>query len=447
MVQGTPFESRLFRLCMFASLPSCTLLLSLMIYEGYSIYLTLLASFFFLSSIVYCAWAIREKVSGQFHSITNLLEALSNGDFGLRGRDASDDSTLGELISQLNNLAKVLGKQRLEVKEGQLLLAKIINHIDVGIISIDGGDEITLINQYAADLLDKKVEDMHGKRISNSSLLKLFSCQDEIINWQFATKNGQFRVYNDQFIEDGKSHKIVFISYVQDILRAEERKTWQNLVRVLSHEINNSLAPITSLSQTLGGLVHTENLPREAVDKNLIDGLALIGERSLSLKKFVDSYKHFSHLPKPSKSVFSLSQLATSLQLLYPGADINILTQKDINISADKTQFEQVLINLGKNALEAAGAAAKLTISWYIQGKSIHLCVQDNGPGLHNLDNLFVPFYTTKREGSGIGLVLCRQIIEAHGGSLQLENVVSGGCLVTVKLPIDALSSIKNERV
>lgn len=223
------------------------------------------------------------------------------------------------------------------------------------------------------------------------------------------------------------------------MLRSEERKAWQALVRVISHEINNSLSPIASISQSLKRLL-IKNTDIEAHSDFLLEGLTVIAQRANNLGNFVNSYKQIASLPEPVKQLTSISSLVSKVTKLYPEHTVEVLALEDVKLSIDVVQFEQVLINLVKNAVEAiknADVEGRVSISWQQQDKHLKLSIKDDGTGVSNPDNLFVPFYTTKVKGSGIGLVLCRQIIEAHGGKIHLTNRAGvRGCKATIELPL-----------
>jgi len=223
------------------------------------------------------------------------------------------------------------------------------------------------------------------------------------------------------------------------MLRSEERKAWQSLVRVISHEINNSLSPIASISQSLQRLLIKQSNIEEHTDF-LIEGLTVIAQRTKSLGGFVNSYKQIASLPEPVKQLTSIASLVNKVTKLYPEDTVEMVTLDDVSLSVDAVQLEQVLINLVKNAVEAinnTGVSGKVSISWQGVGKNFKLVIVDDGTGVSNPDNLFVPFYTTKAKGSGIGLVLCRQIIEAHGGKLSLANRSDAkGCIAVIELLI-----------
>lgn len=434
------FEHRLLLLVLFASVPSSIGLVALMLSSGKSVYLTAIVAIVLFLIIAFCTATITNKTSFLFRTLSNLLEAMTTGDYSMRGRGELSQSALGDLVLQINTLSETLASQRLEVKEHQLLLAKVINQIDVAIITIDNEQKLSLVNPAAAKLFNLEVEQLNGRSAAEFELNKLMaSAEQSLVQWSFPQRSGKFTLHTDQFIEGGNTHQLLFITDVRELLRTEERKTWQNLIRVLSHEINNSLTPISSLSQTLGRMiVRSDNL--EADKPDLEDGLNLIHERANSLKTFIDSYRQLNRLPEPNKQMVLVEDLINNVISLFEHREIHINCPKDLKANLDPVQIEQLLINLIKNADEAMTTVednkeGEITIECSTRNNKLEIKIKDQGPGLSNTDNLFVPFYTTKANGSGIGLVLSRQIVEAHQGDLTLVNRSDGvGCEVFVSV-------------
>jgi len=263
---------------------------------------------------------------------------------------------------------------------------------------------------------------------------------------KFSGQNGQFNVHREAYRQAGKQQTLLFITDVSTMLRSEERKAWQSLVRVISHEINNSLAPIASISQSLTRLI-TRPPSVDSADADsteitdtiednkgyLVEGLAIVSQRANNLTQFVNSYKLIASLPEPNKQPSSIATLVTKVVKLCAENKVELCSELDFSLNIDAIQIEQVLINLIKNALEATAQlndddhqqAGRVRIDWRVEENIFILTVVDNGTGIANIDNLFVPFYTTKKHGSGIGLVLSRQIIEGHNGKLTLKNKVT----------------------
>jgi nitrogen fixation/metabolism regulation signal transduction histidine kinase len=327
--------------------------------------------------------------------------------------------------------------------ESQLLLTTVINHIDVAILALNESNELVLTNPAAKKLLQIPAELQEFDLIESFSqfdqIAAMNSGNSQVMSLSFANQQGKFNVHLEEYRENGKPQKLVFITDVSTMLRSEEHNAWQALVRVISHEINNSLAPIASLSQSLRRLL-TRQEDLESHKDYLVEGLSIISQRSNSLTEFVNSYKQIASLPEPKKQANSVLELVNKTVALYPDESIEVRHIDDITLFIDAVQFEQVLINLVKNAIEAiknTGEVGKVVIHGQVNGAVFTLSLVDDGTGVSNPDNLFVPFYTTKAKGSGIGLVLCRQIIEAHGGKIYLTNRGGvRGCKATVELPL-----------
>jgi two-component system nitrogen regulation sensor histidine kinase NtrY len=441
MQEKQSFEVQLTQLSLIASLPLFFLLIWVMVYAEISIYLILLTVLFSSISIVLCHVKIHQKSSYQFRSLSNLLDAMIRGDYSLRGRVNRDDLALTELVDAINSLAIRLNKQRIESVESQMLLRTVINHIDVAIITLSAENELILLNPAANKVLQLSNEKSHTLSLKQLEQLgKLESGQSKVMTLMFANQQGKYNVHMEEFRDAGKQQKLLFISDVSNILRSEEQSAWQSLVRVISHEINNSLAPIASISQTLKRFLNRqENV--ESHKENLIEGLTIISQRTNSLKDFVNSYKQISSLPQPQKVPTSINSLVNKIIPLYAKNNINITDNPDVILHIDPVQIEQVLINIIKNAVESTlsiNTEGLIDLSWLVEENTFTLTISDEGAGILNPDNLFVPFYTTKQRGSGIGLVLCRQILDAHNGQLTLTNRHDKkGCIALISIPIE----------
>lgn len=434
------FEFQLMHLSLFASLPSFMLLVAFMFYADISIFLILLTMLLGSVSILYCYTQINQRTAHQFRNLSNLLDAMIREDYTLRARSSHGDAALNELVDSINTLSSRLNKQRIESVESQLLLSTIINHIDVAIIALNVNNEPVLINPTAEKLLQ-----ITHTALPHSSLKQLeqlgqaVSGQSMVMPLIFGSNQGKYNVHTEEFREAGKPHKLLFITDVRTMLRSEERNAWQSLVRVISHEINNSLAPISSISQTLTRtLTREENV--ESCKENLHEGLSIIAQRAINLTDFVNSYKQITRLPEPQKQQVSIANLVNKVIPLYPNNNITVSSPKDVALYIDPIQFEQVLINLFKNAVESMqsiSSTGEVNVSWQVIHNQFKLTISDEGTGISNVDNLFVPFYTTKKHGSGIGLVFCRQVLEVHQGQLSLINREdNNGCLAIIVLPL-----------
>ena len=439
MQKRRPFEAHLIRVVLLASLPLLVLLLWMMLLANISIWLILLTGLFGSLMILYASYSIYQKISYQFRSISNLLEALIQGDYALRARSDQSGGALDELVSAMNDLAQGMSQQRWESVESQLLLRTIIEHIDVAIIALTQNNQIRFSNPAADHLLQ-----LHNPSSNQQLLQQLAFVQEltsgchQLVELSLGYQQGRFNVYIEEFRDAGKQHKLLFITDMRSLLRTEERKAWQDLIRVISHEINNSLSPIASISQTLKRLIERD-ARGETLAEDLREGLHIISERAIGLSQFVESYKQLAKLPEPQIQPLAIRPLVEKIIALFNHTAIEIETETNFTLQLDPIQFEQVLINLIKNAVEATALtnpSSIIKIRWAVSHQFFKLDICDQGSGISNPNNLFVPFYSTKKQGSGIGLVLSRQIIEAHNGRLTLSNQDSGGCCASIELPV-----------
>lgn len=442
-------ESNLAWLAFFANVIPSLLLVFALWWYGVSAYL-LGSSIFFLTFVtLYTVVTIWKKAEYQFRSLHNLLEALVEGNYSFRGLVRGGNGALAELVDTINALAQTLQKQKLQSEESLLLLKKVVDQIDVAIIAWDRDDAIQLINPAARELLG--FQESSGASLENpveaSKVLAPFRAmkigETQVQGLAFGNRRGRFRVHMEEFIAEGNRHRLLFLTDVSNILRREEKKAWLNLIRVLSHEINNSLAPLASLSDSLKRQVAKREQDAELAGE-LTEGMSIISKRAEALAGFVQSYHRISKLPDPQKTPTDLKQLLDRLARLFPEENIR-LAGPALHLRLDTAQIEQALINLLKNAIEAnqaeadvGGAREGVAVRWHQDNAKAVIQIMDRGSGVSDPENLFTPFYTTKARGSGIGLVLSQQIIEAHDGHLTLANREDGrGCIVTIEIPME----------
>lgn len=440
MPKRASFEEQLTRLSLISSVPLLLLLIWVMVYADVSVWLVLLTAFAGTITVIYINYCIHQKSAYQFRSLSNLLDAMTQGDYSLRGRSDTSQGALGELIGSINGLAVRLSQQRWESVESQLLVRTVIEHIDVAIVALDEQNCIKFLNPAAQQLLQLDKADSDAELLKQLAFVQSFSSgHHQVVELSLGHQQGRFNVHVEEFRESGVQQKLLFITDVRTLLRSEERKAWQSLVRVISHEINNSLAPIASISQTLNRLVGREG-GSGPYHSELKHGLTLITERANGLTQFVESYKQLARLPDPARVSVSVRSLLEKVTALFKDQPVVIETDSDIQLFIDPVQFEQVLINLIKNAIEAMSHTASgghVAINWHVSKHVFALTIDDQGTGIGNPDNLFVPFYSTKKQGSGIGLVLSRQIVEAHNGRLSVSNRTdSPGCCARIEVPL-----------
>jgi nitrogen fixation/metabolism regulation signal transduction histidine kinase len=358
-------------------------------------------------------------------------------DFSFRARGARGQDALGEALYEVNALAETLRQQRLGALEATALLRKVMDEIDVAIFALDGEGKVRLANRAGERLLAQPQERLLGGRPEDVGLGPALSGGRRVAEMAFPGETGRFEVRVGTFRQGGLPHQLVVLTNVSRALREEERQAWQRLIRVIGHELNNSLAAIGSIAASLESLLARTPRPDD-VEADVGRGLAVISARSASLSRFMEGYARLARLPRPRKEPVEISLLVKRVAGLETRTKVEVVPGPETRLTGDPDQLEQLLINLVKNAAEASQETkTPVVVSWKALGGNVEVDVEDQGLGLPETANLFVPFFTTKPEGSGIGLVLCRQIAEAHGGSLRLENRRPGpGCRAALFLPL-----------
>jgi nitrogen fixation/metabolism regulation signal transduction histidine kinase len=384
------------------------------------------------------AFALRERVVLPLQTLSNLLAALGEGDFSIRARGARGGDPLGEVMIEVNALVETLRDQRLDALEATTLLRKVMAEIEVAVFTFDGHQVLKFVNRAGAQLLRQGPERLLGRRAEELGLAEALSEESpRLLNASFPGGTGRWEVRRSSFRQGGRPHELLVLSDLSQPLREEERQAWQRLIRVIGHEMNNSLAPIKSIAGSLSTLLDRDPPPpdwREDVQR----GLSVIASRSESLSRFMSAYARLARLPPPRLQPLDVGTFIGRVVGLEGRPNVKVAPGPAVTIQADGDQLEQLLINLVHNAVDAANeTGGGVRVGWTRVPSGVELWVEDEGPGLSNTGNLFVPFFTTKPGGSGIGLVLSRQIAEAHGGSLTLENRAKAtGCRAALRLPL-----------
>jgi nitrogen fixation/metabolism regulation signal transduction histidine kinase len=391
--------------------------------------------------------ALLDQIVRPLQTLTNVVGALREEDYSFRARGADPNDALGELALEINSLADILTEQRVQTIEATALLRRVVEEIDTPLFTFDPDHILRLMNAAGERLLQQPAARLLGKTASELELNACFEAANEtLVELPYSAPNARWMVRKRSFRQNGVPHTLIVLSDVSRALREQERSAWQKLIRVLGHELNNSLAPIISIAGSLASRLPLEELP-EAQNADFQRGLNIIESRTAALHRFLQSYRKLAQMPAPTLRPIELQPLFERVAALETRLKVNISPGAELVLMLDPDLIEQMLINLVRNAVDAALEQAqshkadeagepKVTMRWEQFDHKVVLMVEDNGIGLLNPSNAFVPFYTTKPGGSGIGLVLSQQIAEAHGGSIELANRPDArGCRVKVMLP------------
>jgi two-component system nitrogen regulation sensor histidine kinase NtrY len=387
--------------------------------------------------------ALDEQVMRPLGAVANVLEGLRRGERGLRVV-ARQGSALYELHIELNRLAEAIHTQHLGDRESAALLSAILRELDVAVLAFDGDRRLELLNPAAEMLVGKSQALAVGKTAAELGIEAWLSPEDEPNPSPVDALRGPFALRRIPFRREGAPHELVVVTHLGGALRSEERQAWQRLLRVLSHEINNSLSPIITITGAHAKLLEEGRLDASTAP-DVAEGLDIIGRRALGLRRFLGAFAQLTRLPPPTWAPLSAANLLRHVAALETRLDVVIDGPGDPTLVADRDQLEQLFMNLVRNAADAAlGGGGHVTLRWQVAATNLVVEIEDDGPGLASDANLFVPFFTTKPHGSGIGLVLARAIAESHGGSVDLlGRSASPGCIARVIVPLDSEASAK----
>lgn len=427
--------------------------------------------------------AFLEAAVRPVQTLANVVAALREEDYSFRARNAERDDSLGQLALEINALADTLQTQRVASLEAVALLRRVIAEMDAPVLAFDQESRLRLLNPAAERVFSLQPGRDLGHVAAELGLQPLLDqptdtvlptvLPAEAVSGRAGADKSQsprWMIRRGSFRQRGVPHTLILLSDVSAALREEERLAWRRLIRVIGHEISNSLTPIKSIAGSLRSRLQPAAPAQNGVfSRDLNRGLGVIENRADSLNRFVQAYRQLAQLPAPVLRRVPLVPLLERVVSLEIRLDVRILSAPEVDLLADPDQIEQLLINLVRNAVEAATlspedlpgeeesdapslpfAAARdsaggtktarqptVTLKALLEGDVAAIQIADNGPGLANPDNLFVPLYTTKKSGSGVGLALARQIVEAHGGAITLSNRADGpGCLAEVRIPI-----------
>jgi len=448
--QRTPFERRIARLSALLAAPG-------LIVSGIFIWRqpwTLESKLVLLGAecllCLFLGIALHEHIVRPLQTLANVVGALREEDYSFRARLAVPNDALGELSLEVNALAELLAHHKTGAIEAAALLQRVVEEVDIPIFAFDSESRLRLVNSAGERLLQHPSTQLMDSSATQLGLKESLSCDnDTVVSFPFAS-NTRWLVRRSSFRQQGLPHTLVVLSDISRALREEERQTWQRLIRVIGHELNNSLTPIKSIAGSLSARLFQAGLDPEQ-RQDFERGLGIIETRAASLNRFLQGYRRLAQMPPPVLREYPLPPLVKRVAALETRVPVQVIPGPEVVVVADADQIEQMLINLLRNAADAAlerfahkqeanqeipDSGPQVIVAWQLTDKSIVLTVDDNGPGLMNPSNAFIPFYTTKPGGSGVGLVLSRQISEAHGGRIELASHADRpGCTVSITLP------------
>ena len=435
------FEGRVTVLALAAGFPAVFLCALLLWLNSYSARVQWTIDLFLVVIWLSVSFSLRQRIVRPLQTLSNILAAIREGDYSIRGRRASTGDALGEVMLEVNDLGQTLREQRLGALEATALLRAVMSEIDVAVFAFDGQERLRLVNRAGEKLLAQPSTRLLGRTSTELGLAACFDHQEgegpQTMQMVFPGGFGRWDVHRSTFREGGAQHQLLVLTDLSQALREEERSAWQRLLRVLGHELNNSLAPIKSVAGSLSDMLSRQPRPADW-DEDMQRGLEVISSRADSLARFVESYSKLARLPQPRFEPLDVGALVRRVASLETRLPVNVIAGPDVTVKGDDVQLEQLLINLIRNAVDASmETKGGVGVGWTQNNGHVEVWICDEGPGLANTANLFVPFFTTKASGSGIGLVLSRQIAEAHGGTLTLENRRGEqGCEAVLRLPL-----------
>jgi nitrogen fixation/metabolism regulation signal transduction histidine kinase len=423
--------------CLLLTLPSLLFAAFYLYQKEISLAPALLLIGCLLLYLVVVAAALVEGLIRPLQTLSNVVSSLREGDYSFRARGAGTRDAFGELAAEVNALADLLQKQRVRNLEATALLARILEVMHAPLFAFDREDLLQLVNNAGVKLLGLTHARSFGHTAHELGLEELLAAPDQSIH-SFGAKSTRWLLRRAVFRQDGAPHTLLLLADVSLPLQEEEQIAWKRLIRVLGHELSNSLAPIKSIAGSL--LARVDNMQGE--DSTLRDfrrGLGVVESRADALHRFVQSYRLLAQLPPPQFKPVALGPLLERVVLLEQRVAVQLVPGPPLWLDADPDQLEQMFINLLANAVDAtlANGSQLVRAFWRLDDFALLVTIEDRGMGIANAENLFVPFYTTKPAGSGVGLALAQQIARAHGGEISLVNREDGdGARATIRLPL-----------
>jgi len=434
----TSHERQVTRLALAAPVPALVVALWLLWASDFAPRTQWTLSALLVGSWLALAFTLRSRVVRPLQTLSNMLAAIREQDYSLRARRADPEDSLGLAMLEVNTLMDELRERRLGALEATALLRRVMAEIDVAVFAFDDQTgALRVVNASGERLLGQPAERLLGRRADELGLADCLQGEaPRVVELALGGQRARWEVRRGAFRQGGRPHQFVLLADLSRALREEERLAWQRLVRVLGHEINNSITPIKSLADRLQELLR-RTPPDHELRNDLQRGLGVISTRSEGLARFLNSYTRLAKLPPPRLATLDVRTWVSRVVRLETRLSAEIFPGPPMTLQADGDQLDQLLINLLSNAVDAACATGGgVRVRWSREGARFDLVVEDDGPGLPETSNLFVPFFTTKPGGTGIGLVLSRQIAEAHGGTLTLAaRRGARGCEARLTLP------------
>ena len=387
-----------------------------------------------LAPLAWAAHASMQPIRRLLRALSGSVASYRDGDFSISLRTRRHDE-LGQLIEAHNELGHALREQRQNLVQRELLLDTVVQHSPTALLLTDASDRIVYANLAARHLFNEgkspaglRFEDLLAA-CPDAMRQALAASEDSLFGVEMGNDEEYFHLSRRDFRLQGRPHQLYLVQRMTRELSRQEVAVWKRVIRVISHELNNSLAPISSLAHSGAELARRGDLARLP---RVFEG---IGERVRHLHAFTAGYASFAKLPQPNPAEVEWAAFLEALKLHCDFRLAGDVPAEQANF--DAAQIEQVLINLIKNAVEAGGDPDEVTLTIKHAVQNWRIEVADRGPGMSDtvLAQALLPFYSTKRSGTGLGLALAREIVEAHGGRIGLANREGGGLRVTVSLP------------
>ena len=409
--------------------------------------------------IVLQTWLLVNQVNKTNTDLEKFFSSVQNHDSSIRFPEKAKNNSFGKLHDRMNQLNTIIQNVKIENERTNQFLQSVVDHVDIGLLSFDMNGRIEIYNRAAKRYLNvQQPQQLSSLKTINDEILKIINTikpgQEILHKMKMDNLLQSILVKATELKFESNVIKLVSFQDITNELDKKELDSWQRLIRVLTHEIMNSISPITSLTTVISGYFKKKDdenpVPLEFIDHNIVSktlsGLSTIEETGKGLLDFVDKYRSLTSLPKPDLSKFTINSLFRKCKILMESNisnSIKIISSvypEDITIVADYAQVEQILINLIKNAIEALSNKKKGTIhlkAFYADGGTL-IQVEDNGIGISSdiIEDIFVPFYTTKQNGSGIGLSLSKQIMQNHDGTISVNSAPNKGSEFTLKFQL-----------